>query len=271
MLISIILAWIGVFCCIMTVLKFFARVSGNKTLNRFFHRIHIPFGIILLIVGGLHGIVAGNPSFATLSNLEFASVLFTLNWGTACYIIAIFLGITYMLRKKIGRRWMKYHQVATILLVTCIILHLIDVGIRLPNRIMNFINSEQTTTQSDTQSSESGLISFSGATLADGVYEGSADGYKDTITVSVVVSDSKVTDIEVLSENDTDRFFKQAENVLDTIIGEQTLEVDTVSGATFSSAGLINAVYDALDDAVISGTLNVTDIDLSGSKQQGKH
>lgn len=268
MIISIILAWIGVICCIMTALKYFARKSGNRSLNRFFHRIHIPFGIILLIVGVLHGIMAGNPSFTSFKNFEFAPELFTLNWGTACLLIAIFLGITYLLRKKIGKMWMKYHQIATLLLICCIILHLLDVGIKLPNRIMHhFINKQ---TETVTQSSGNN-VPFSGATLSDGTYEGSADGYKSTITVSVVVSNGIVTDINVVSESDTDRFFNQAESVLDTIISEQTLEVDTVSGATYSSAGLINAVYDALNKAIISGALDVTDIDLSGSKFHGKH
>jgi major membrane immunogen (membrane-anchored lipoprotein) len=57
--------------------------------------------------------------------------------------------------------------------------------------------------------------------------------------------------------------------VLDTITGEQSLEVDTVTGATFSSAGLINAVADALQGAVTSGTLQVTDIDLSSVSRRG--
>ena len=120
-------------------------------------------------------------------------------------------------------------------------------------------------------SSDSGsLVTFSGAQLKDGTYEGSAEGYKSTITVSVTVSGGKVTDISVVSEGDTDQFFSRAEAVLDDILGQQSLEVDTVTGATFSSAGLINAVSDALQSAVVSGTLQVTNIDLSSVSRHGR-
>jgi uncharacterized protein with FMN-binding domain len=72
----------------------------------------------------------------------------------------------------------------------------------------------------------------------------------------------------VVSESDSQQFFSRAEAVLDDILGQQSLEVDTVSGATFSSAGLINAVYNALQGAVTSGTLQVTSIDLSSVSRQ---
>jgi uncharacterized protein with FMN-binding domain len=85
----------------------------------------------------------------------------------------------------------------------------------------------------------------------------------------VTVEGGQVTNITVDSESDTSQFFSRAESVLDTITGEQSLEVDTVTGATFSSAGLINAVADALQGAVTSGTLQVTDIDLSSVSRRG--
>ena len=76
-----------------------------------------------------------------------------------------------------------------------------------------------------------------------------------------------MTDITVVSESDSPQFFSRAESILDTIVSGQSLEVDTVSGATFSSAGLLNAVYDALQSAVTSGTLQVTQVDLSNVRR----
>lgn len=96
--------------------------------------------------------------------------------------------------------------------------------------------------------------------LKDGSYDGSAEGYKGTIKVTVTVSGGKVTDIKVTDENDTPEFFSRAETLLDDIVSGQTLEVDAVSGATWSSAGLVNAVTDALQSAVTSGELKVTTI-----------
>ena len=298
MLLSLILAWVAVLCAVMTALKFVARVSGSRALNAFFHKCHIPFGVLLLVVGLIHGILAGNPSWATLADFQPAAVLFTLNWGTACLVLAALLGLTYLLRRVLKRRWMIAHRVLTVLLLVVLGLHLLDMGIQLPSRLFGTTGTEQTATVTDSatasgsssttttpstgsssattttpstgsSSSSSGtaLVTFSGAQLADGTYEGSADGYSGTTTVSVTVSGGQVTDITVVSESDSPQFFSRAESILDTIVSGQSLEVDTVSGATFSSAGLLNAVYDALQSAVTSGTLQVTQVDLSNVRR----
>ena len=319
MLLSLILAWVAVLCAVMTALKFVARGSGNRALNAFFHKCHIPFGVLLLVVGLIHGILAGNPSWATLADFQPAAVLFTLNWGTACLVLAALLGLTYLLRRVLKRRWMIAHRVLTVLLLVVLGLHLLDMGIQLPSRLFGTTGTEQTATVTDSatasgsssttttpstgsssatttpstgsssttttpstgsssttttpstgsSSSSSGtaLVTFSGAQLADGTYEGSADGYSGTTTVSVTVSGGQVTDITVVSESDSPQFFSRAESILDTIVSDQSLEVDTVSGATFSSAGLLNAVYDALQSAVTSGTLQVTQVDLSNVRR----
>lgn len=279
MIISLILAWIAVILTIMTVLRYIARISRNKKLNAFFHKVHIPFGTLLIIVGGIHGILAGNPASATLANFEPASVLFTLNWGTVCYVFTLILALTYLLRKKMKHKWMIVHRIATVLMIVLLVLHIYDVGIRLPKRLFGDSrhaaavtesssvsnNSQQTSGQAKITSSDTSanIVTFSGAQLKDGIYQGAADGYKGTITVSVTVKNGQVTAIDVVSKSDTDRYFDEAKSLLNKIIGQQSLQVDAVSGATFSSAGLINAVYHALQNAVVSGTLQVNNIKLS--------
>lgn len=86
-------------------------------------------------------------------------------------------------------------------------------------------------------------------TYTDGVYKGSAQGYGGTTTVQVTVSGGKITDITVLSQNDTEPFWTLGSSVIQTILGAQTTDVDTVSGATFTSKGIINAVKNALAQA----------------------
>ena len=84
----------------------------------------------------------------------------------------------------------------------------------------------------------------------DGTYEGTGIGFGGEITVSVTVADGKVTDITVLSADGEDpAYYNQALAVLDKIVSAQSTEVDTVSGATFSSTGLIDAAADALGKA----------------------
>ncbi|MBP1736794.1 MAG: hypothetical protein H6Q60_675 [Oscillospiraceae bacterium] len=99
----------------------------------------------------------------------------------------------------------------------------------------------------------------------DGVYTGSADGYRGTTQVSVTVENGVMTDIEVLSYGDDEEFFVKAESaVIADILESQSTDVDTVSGATFSSNGIINAVADALSSA---GTDTPTDTDTSLSPE----
>jgi uncharacterized protein with FMN-binding domain len=122
----------------------------------------------------------------------------------------------------------------------------------------------ESSASSSSDSSSSGIVSFSGAVLKDGVYEGSAEGHEGQISVSVTVSGGAVTDITVTSQNETPAYYSRAETLLDTILNGQTLEVDAVTGATWSSAGLVNAVANALQGAVESGDLQVNSITPTG-------
>ncbi len=84
----------------------------------------------------------------------------------------------------------------------------------------------------------------------DGVYTGSAEGFKGTTTVQVRVENGNIKEILILSNSDDAAFFDKAESgVLNQILTQQTTQVDTVSGATYSSNGIINAVQNALSSA----------------------
>ena len=89
--------------------------------------------------------------------------------------------------------------------------------------------------------------------LADGVYKGTGTGYAGDITVSVQIKDKQIVAIDILSSSDDAAFFNRAKAVIDRIIEGQTLDVDTVSGATFSSNGIISAVKNALTGEKDSG------------------
>ncbi|MGN0291096.1 MAG: FMN-binding protein [Lachnospiraceae bacterium] len=80
----------------------------------------------------------------------------------------------------------------------------------------------------------------------DGIYQGTGTGYKGDVTVEVQVKNHQITTIEVLSYVDDKMFFKRAKKLIDTIIEQQTWEVDAVSGATYSSRGIKEAVQNAL-------------------------
>lgn len=117
------------------------------------------------------------------------------------------------------------------------------------------------------------VVEFSGAVLADGVYQGSAQGYKSTITVEVTVEQGAVTAVTVLEQNDTPNYYAYAAAIPDTVVETQSLQVDAVTGATYSSAGLLNAIEDALSGAVVEGELQVNEAmdNLPAKGGHGKH
>lgn len=98
-------------------------------------------------------------------------------------------------------------------------------------------------TDTETENTQTATGSFD---LADGVYKGSATGFSGPVTVAVTIMDKKITSIDILSSTDDEAFFNRAKGVIDRIISSQSFDVDVVSGATYSSNGIIGAVKNAL-------------------------
>jgi uncharacterized protein with FMN-binding domain len=85
--------------------------------------------------------------------------------------------------------------------------------------------------------------------FTDGDYSGSAEGYHGTTSVTVTVESGYIMDIHVESTGDDTMFFNQARaQVITAIIRAQSVDVDAVSGATFSSFGIMDAVKNALEN-----------------------
>ncbi len=85
---------------------------------------------------------------------------------------------------------------------------------------------------------------------ADGCWTGEAQGFGGTITVEVTVETGSISGIEIVSADGEDgAYLSMAESIIPQIIEAQTSEVDTVSGATFSSTGIRDAVAEALKQA----------------------
>lgn len=85
---------------------------------------------------------------------------------------------------------------------------------------------------------------------ADGNYTGAAEGFGGTIQVEITLAKDTLTNIAVTSAPGEDSaYLSQAQSVIQTVLQEQSTDVDTVSGATFSSTGILNAIDDALAKA----------------------
>lgn len=105
------------------------------------------------------------------------------------------------------------------------------------------VTDTETETENAAENTQTATGSFD---LADGVYKGSATGFSGPVTVAVTIMDKKITSIDILSSTDDEAFFNRAKGVIDRIISSQSFDVDVVSGATYSSNGIIGAVKNAL-------------------------
>lgn len=132
--------------------------------------------------------------------------------------------------------------------------------------VKNALTGEQdtstpaTTASSSSQSSPSiETVDDSNQTWKDGTYYGSGTGFNGEVQVEVVIADGKISNISVVSHNDDSSFMSQAQGLIPNIISSQSTNVDAVSGATYSSRGIIDAVRAALKQAVVNGSSNDAD------------
>ncbi|MGX7091672.1 FMN-binding protein [Hutsoniella sourekii] len=83
-----------------------------------------------------------------------------------------------------------------------------------------------------------------------GDYQASAKGFLDQVSVRVSVSPDRIESIEV-GQRDSDGVGKLAiQHLSQQVIQEQSVEVDTVSGATSSSRGFLEATREAIRQAM---------------------
>ena len=84
----------------------------------------------------------------------------------------------------------------------------------------------------------------------DGVYTGAGIGYNGRMTVSLTIEGGEITDIKVTSAVDDAPYFDNAvDAILPAVLEAQSAEVDAASSATYSSAGLKEAIANALAEA----------------------
>lgn len=107
-------------------------------------------------------------------------------------------------------------------------------------------------------SSASAIISDSNQSISqnkiykDGTYSGVANGYRPGLTVSVTIKGDKIVKITIGSNNEESGYKEEPFSVIPKrIIDAQSTDVKVVSGATYSSEGIKNAVADALIKASV--------------------
>jgi uncharacterized protein with FMN-binding domain len=81
--------------------------------------------------------------------------------------------------------------------------------------------------------------------IDDGVYEGSYSQFPISVVVEVTILNGSITDIIIIKHQSGQG--QPAEVIIDDVIASQTLEVDTIAGATYSSIVILLAIEDALN------------------------
>ena len=250
LLLNVIFAWASVVLAFLATVIWLLRVLIKKRIisprsflgraHRSLRLSHIGIGIAFVITGILHAVFS-------------SEALFSVNYGTLVIIFAILLAVMYLIKKKVQRHaWLIVHRLFTIMLIILLGIHIYDIGgAPATTHLIRSFSEETSTDETSEQllalaseiSDESGVTTYT-----DGVYTGVADGFGDDLTVEVTIEDGLITDIGIVSHNEVGyKFYGPAmETIPDEIIESQSVEVDSVSGSTYTSEGIKNAVAAAL-------------------------
>ncbi|HAS73710.1 MAG TPA: hypothetical protein DCS67_06160 [Clostridiales bacterium UBA8960] len=80
--------------------------------------------------------------------------------------------------------------------------------------------------------------------VSDGTYTGAYSVFPVDVNVTVEVSAQKIIDITI--DKHVNGQGEPAEAIIDSVIREQSLDVDMISGATYSSKVILKAIENAL-------------------------
>ena len=80
--------------------------------------------------------------------------------------------------------------------------------------------------------------------IDDGIYEGKYEIMPVSVVVQVSVQDNRISNIAILKHENG--LGGKAERIVKDIIKKQSLEIDTISGATVSSKCILKAIEQAI-------------------------
>lgn len=81
--------------------------------------------------------------------------------------------------------------------------------------------------------------------IDDGTYPGKASTFPIEVEVVVEVTDHKITNIDLVKHVNGQG--NDASKIIDRVIEQNSIDVDVISGASYSSHVILNAISDALN------------------------
>lgn len=127
------------------------------------------------------------------------------------------------------------------------------------------IEEQQTPDQSQAQDTDAAEATENwketdSSSWQDGTYQGSGKGFGGVITARVTIADQRMTQIDITNHaQETPEYYSRAEVIIPQMIQKQSANVDVVSGATYSSNGIKQAVANALAKAAGKSVQEVSD------------
>ncbi len=109
--------------------------------------------------------------------------------------------------------------------------------------------SKESASMKQKDTTEKPGITASAEVLKDGTFEGEGEGFNGKTKVAVQVKEGAIKQIDVLSSHDDESYLNEAKELIPIMIEKQSSKVDSISGATYSSKGIISAVENALENA----------------------
>ncbi|WP_144276020.1 FMN-binding protein [Gottschalkia acidurici] len=204
-------------------------------INKLLRKNHINLGYLFLISSFIHGVLS---SYSIIS----------FNYGTIDLIIWLLLWHTFIDKKtweRLGKTWVQRHRELTVLLIVITVLHIFEIGGFVGfDRIFNSIKSDLNP-----------KINIDNINISndykDGVYEGTGYGYRPDLKVLVTINGGVIDEISIVSHNEVGEIFYTPafDYIPKQIIDKQSYDVDTLSGSTYSSKGIMESVENALSKA----------------------
>ena len=208
---------------LLTAAKFITRRLPWRRLDAFAMRIHPYAGAAALMLCIVHGVI----TFRVLPQRPAAMGIIGIVMAASLLAAAL----SRLLARRMGKRWLMVHRITAVMACIGLVAH-IALGV---------------TSFTDYQRTIAALVpaEISISRVADGSYEGECDaGYIDAL-VRVTVESGEITDIDLL-EHRNERG-AAAERIPQDVVEAQSLDVDTVSGATNSSRVIKEAIAKALE------------------------
>lgn len=184
--------------------------------------IYKALGIILVVISVFHMItvwplIGQRPLSMYISGLVL----------TGCTFTAL---LSYLFRDKLKKNWLPIYRIASLIILPCIVFH-VFIGINSLNAYNRAVDALE-------------IHDMDYSRLADGDYIGEADVGYIYARVIVHIRDKQIESI-ILAEHRHERG-EAAQAIINSIITQQSIEVDAVTGATNSSKVILKAVENAL-------------------------